>query len=123
MRWYGGFLPVSVSYMPHAVKGFFDNGGRRAFIARIVHDAATPATATLDELRLRAIGLGGWGSRLRVLLRPGTKTSGTQLFRVTLAYWRELRDPSVTPRRATSWSRASASGRPTRWRTSTTSQS
>ena len=33
-------------YMPYAVKGFFDNGGRRCFIARIVGNGATAASVS-----------------------------------------------------------------------------
>jgi phage tail sheath protein FI len=33
-------------YVPYGVKGFFDNGGRRAYIARIVGDNATPPRST-----------------------------------------------------------------------------
>src|SRR3954464_12145885 len=44
------------SHMPHAVLGYFDNGGRRCFVARVVSvDAANPsatASATLGSLVL-----------------------------------------------------------------------
>ncbi len=32
---YGGYLPLSVSSAPFAVAGFFQNGGKRCFIARV----------------------------------------------------------------------------------------
>src|SRR5229473_1182492 len=32
VRWFGGYLDQTASYLPFAVKGFFDNGGKRAFI-------------------------------------------------------------------------------------------
>ena len=51
---FGGFidlrpLPRPHCYLPYAVRGFFDNGGQRAYIARVVgrHGGAEPAT--LDE--------------------------------------------------------------------------
>ncbi len=33
-------------YMPYAVKGFFDNGGRRCFVTRIVGKGASAASAS-----------------------------------------------------------------------------
>src|SRR6266536_1160829 len=42
-RSYGGFLDADISYLPFAVKGFFDNGGQRAFIARVTRSDATVA--------------------------------------------------------------------------------
>ena len=46
-RWYGGFIDPTVSFLPFAAKGFFDNGGKRAFIARVVGAGAVPATLDL----------------------------------------------------------------------------
>ena len=43
-RWYGGYIP-DVSYLTYAVQGFFDNGGQRVFIARIIDPAGSSATA------------------------------------------------------------------------------
>jgi phage tail sheath protein FI len=97
-RWYGGFLPVEQTFMPHAVKGFFDNGGKRAFIARIVHPDAAPSQVALDALTLRAIGRGAWGDRVRVLPRPGTKSTAQRpMFRITIAYYAALPDPFINP--------------------------
>jgi uncharacterized protein len=97
-RWYGGFLRVDRSFMTHAVKGFFDNGGRRAFIARIAHADATPAQNQFGELILRAIGVGEWGNRVYVLLRQATKSTPQRpQFRVTLAYYSQVPDPFINP--------------------------
>src|SRR5690349_4252136 len=38
-HWYGGYLPTDQSYMPYAVQGFFDNGGQRLYVARVVAGA------------------------------------------------------------------------------------
>jgi hypothetical protein len=75
--------------LPYAVASFFENGGRRAFIVRIVHDygAVDPhpgrrvARAKLGSLTLssgRAIALrasneGSWGNALRAELRFSTR--------------------------------------------------
>lgn len=39
---YGGYLENS--YLPYAVRGFFENGGKRAFISRVVHFANNSGT-------------------------------------------------------------------------------
>lgn len=46
-RRFGGF--VAGAHLPHAVRGFFDNGGRRAFIARVVGSGASNGLLTLDS--------------------------------------------------------------------------
>jgi len=55
-RLFGGFLPedeftdalgVRHGYLPHAVEGFFLNGGKRAYVTRVLRDVATRATRNL----------------------------------------------------------------------------
>jgi phage tail sheath protein FI len=81
-RLYGGYLPTSQSYLPYAIKGFFDNGGQRAYLSRVTGNGALPATAGQD-LIISAIGPGGWGNRLFARIDPG-KRSG---FRLTILYY------------------------------------
>jgi len=67
VRWFGGvFAPDK--FMPHAVKGFFENGGKRAFICRIVNKPATVAIAKFNDLKVVAVGAGSWGTALAVHL-------------------------------------------------------
>ena len=102
-RLYGGFQnqPAGM-YLPHAVKGFFDNGGRRAFISRTVVDGlqaaeanATTATEqdspTLDIFTVKANGPGAWGTRVYVLLQPSSQVpqGGGQNYRLTIAYFQK----------------------------------
>src|ERR1044071_7509987 len=47
-RIYGGF--TGTKFLPYAVKGYFDNGGRRAFISRAV--ASTEKVATKTDAKL-----------------------------------------------------------------------
>jgi hypothetical protein len=60
--------------LPYAVSAFFDGGGRRAYVVRIVHrydgadDDAGVATATLGPVGLRARNEGSWGSGLHASL-------------------------------------------------------
>ena len=84
-RVYGGFEGPGL--LPYAVASFFEQGGRRAYIARIVHDYALDpvpnpaandlgvasgvvpgATSSAGPLRLRARNEGAWGNRLRAAL-------------------------------------------------------
>ncbi|MCC6234902.1 MAG: phage tail sheath family protein [Verrucomicrobiales bacterium] len=80
-RLYGGFEGPGL--LPYAVSAFFENGGRRAYVVRIVHEYADAtanaarvavgeiAGATLDigtppqPLRVRARNEGSWGNTLR----------------------------------------------------------
>jgi uncharacterized protein len=44
-RKFGGFVAGKI--LPISVRGFFENGGKRAYIARVVSETAEPAAATL----------------------------------------------------------------------------
>jgi phage tail sheath protein FI len=56
-RQFGGYLDrreykgmtSDVWYLPHAVEGFFTNGGQRSYIVRVLPDTATSAEATLFD--------------------------------------------------------------------------
>src|SRR5437660_1833102 len=68
IRWYGSFTGVNRSYLPYGVKGFFDNGGQRAFIARITGPSPGTAACSLPTVGapgiISAIGPGEWGKHL-----------------------------------------------------------
>ena len=60
-------------YLPYAVEGFFNNGGKRCYIARVVSFGVTKAILTLNvnsvaALVIEAIGEGAWGQRIACLL-------------------------------------------------------
>lgn len=87
-RLYGGFEGPGL--LPYAVASFFEQGGRRAYIARIVHKYADPlddtgvATGIVpgikgDALVLRARNEGAWGTRLQAQLRFSSRPVGTVL--------------------------------------------
>ncbi|WP_419694210.1 phage tail sheath family protein [Mesorhizobium muleiense] len=121
-RWFGDTIDTAVSFMPHAVRGFFENGGRRAFIARAVSlDGANPAVAaTVDlatqdaggnniatsVLRVRANGAGAWGNNIAVWVRTATRANTAALpprdwFRITVLYYRGgVPNPFVDPTNA-----------------------
>ena len=70
-RWFGGVFGAA-KFMPYAANGFFENGGKRAFISRIVGDAATVAQAGFGDFSVRAAGPGSWGTRIFAKIGPGT---------------------------------------------------
>lgn len=92
-RWFGGFIDTAVSFLPFAIKGFFDNGGLRVFIARVVGTGAEPATCPIPgtNLTANAIGEGTWGNRLFVRLQASSLHRGKPLapvgFRLTFLYY------------------------------------
>ena len=95
-RWFGGdFLPDR--YLPHAVRGFFDNGGKRAHVARIVGAGAATASLTIGDLTVRASGPGAWGNRVWVRLLPATGGGSVTTFTLRLAWWRDANPPNFDP--------------------------
>jgi phage tail sheath protein FI len=94
-RLYGGFMSEDSMFLPGAVKGFFDNGGRRAFISRANKDAAQQAVAAVQEFTFKANGFGRWGNNVFVLVIPATRQpqGAGQNYRVIIAYFR--RRPAV----------------------------
>jgi hypothetical protein len=85
-------------YLPYAVKSFFDNGGRRARIARIVGPGAAASTLTLGDFTVTAVGPGAASDRIFVRIEPGTtkrampgQIAPTSVgFRLRLFYWSSL---------------------------------
>jgi hypothetical protein len=103
-RLFGGFEGPGL--LPYAVASFFEQGGQRAYVARIVHDYARDGDPAADAarvaggdvpglmsgampLRLRARSEGSWGNRVRVSAGFSTRqlrfdASGTSLSGVDL---------------------------------------
>jgi len=95
-------------YVPYAVKCFFDNGGRRAYIARIVGANAVAATVTLSDITVTARGPGTAANRSWVRVEPGStkdKDGNSIGFRLRVFYWDRLPpgtdpfDPIAEPKR------------------------
>lgn len=90
-RVFGSYLG-SDKYLPYTVQGFFDNGGKRCYVGRIVKAgdaAATAATVKLaagsaNALTVTAIGEGAWGNRVAVKVSPGSLSG----FRLSVYYWK-----------------------------------
>jgi hypothetical protein len=88
-RWFGDvFHPTK--FLPYAANGFFENGGKRAYVARLVGNAATAAAAVFGDFTLRAAGPGEWGNRIRVKITDSTtrdQNNNPVGFRLQMAYW------------------------------------
>ena len=67
-RQFGGYLSEyshgPYRYLPNAVEAFFQNGGTRCFVSRVIPENAKVATAQQGPLSLRAANEGKWGSRI-----------------------------------------------------------
>ncbi len=94
-RWFGDvFDPIK--FLPYAVSGFFENGGKRVFICRLVGDGAATASSNFGDFSVRAAGPGSWGTRVFAKIEPGTtkKPDGSSVgFALRLAYWSAGNEP------------------------------
>ena len=80
-------------YLAYAVEGFFQNGGQRCFVQRVVHqdtvneaNAAKPATAAVGGMTISAVGPGIWGNNTAYQISDAGLLDPT-LFKLTLFYW------------------------------------
>ncbi len=92
-RWFGGVF-LDGRYMPYAANGFFENGGKRLYVCRIVGEGATTASKTFGDFRVSASGPGAWGLRVWVKFEDGSTkdANGNSGFRMKLAYWSTFPD-------------------------------
>ena len=82
-RIFGGLLDHSIytggqDALPHAVNGFFANGGARVYVVRILGDTAALATDTLqgggaDALQVFARSQGRWGNTVRLTVSHSSR--------------------------------------------------
>jgi phage tail sheath protein FI len=87
-KWFGGYLPLTESYFPYAVQGFFDNGGNGLYVARILGANAGFGSRDVGNLHIQAIGRGGWSTRVFVRIDQGSKNAqNSDLFKLTLLYY------------------------------------
>lgn len=101
-RRYGGY--IADSYLAYAVQGFFENGGQRCFVSRVVtsdvpkdgqgndvpnHNPATASTVQIDDLHVVAIGRGAWGDRVTITVQAATRpqdNTANKWFKITIQY-------------------------------------
>jgi len=102
-RKYGGI--IEDSFLAHAVKGYFTNGGSRAFIGRITeeeHHETAQATLENDDgdsvMGVEAIGPGDWGNSVAVTIQeaPMSEEDNTT-FTMVVRYWQEDPDDIEEP--------------------------
>ena len=61
--------------MPYAIRGFFENGGLRCYVSRIVPSQSRAARANIGNLRLIAVGQGTWGNDVRFRMTRNSNTT------------------------------------------------
>jgi phage tail sheath protein FI len=99
-RWFGAEIDGppfgrAGACVPYAVRGFFENGGSRLYIARVVSASATSASLVLPgpggTTTVRAIGAGRWGNDLFVSVgpSPGDVPRANGSFSLRVRYERE----------------------------------
>ena len=94
VRWFGSVFG-DTKFLPYAVNGFFENGGKRLYVCRVTDDAANPAQAALGQsFIVRAVGPGSWGKRVFALVEDSTTRKplpdGSMVpvgFKLRLAYY------------------------------------
>jgi uncharacterized protein len=94
-RWFGDVFDPN-KFLPYAVNGFFENGGKRVFICRLVGDGSSTAAAAFGDFFIRAAGPGSWGARVFAKIDDGTTkdSQGNSIgFRLRLAYWPAGNEP------------------------------
>jgi phage tail sheath protein FI len=99
-RIYGSYMDGF--YLAYGVEGFFKNGGKRCFIARIESEDSTSASATHDTIGIEAIGPGEWGNRIAIKIDAGglqdeDDPEPWDKIKLTVMYWDEAPDPLVDP--------------------------
>src|SRR5437588_8187163 len=63
-RVYGGYN--SPSFIAYAVEGFFQNGGKRCFVARVAGKNAIAAKVAVNNLTVTAVGAGKTWANKRI---------------------------------------------------------
>jgi hypothetical protein len=76
------------TYLPYAVEGFFQNGGRRCFVQTVTSSAAVPASlAGGGPMGVTAVNAGTWGNRVAVKIDSGSSGGSIKL---TVMYWSQM---------------------------------
>jgi len=104
--WFGEYIDEGSTdastavFLPYAVQGFFDNGGQRLFVARVVGTGSTKASANLGSVLIEAIGAGEWGNNVLVAVKAASNVDSYSKgeFRIQVAYYRDgIPDPFIDP--------------------------
>jgi phage tail sheath protein FI len=88
-----GRVYAAEKFMPFAVNGFFENGGKNLYVCRVVSKNAISAELAFgNTFSIRAAGAGNWGNRVYARIDPSTtkdKDGNPVGFRIRLAYFQE----------------------------------
>jgi phage tail sheath protein FI len=99
-RWFGNVYARD-KFMPYAASGFFENGGKRVYICRIVGKDAKSAQGTFGaNFSVRASGPGTWAKRIFVKIEDSKTTDQDKKpigFRMRVYYWDVQDDPAFVP--------------------------
>ncbi len=95
-RAFGGYVkdPDGTDhYLAYGVEGFFQNGGLRCFVQRVVHmdtvnpgNSAQPASGAAGGMSITAAGSGVWGNHIAYQI-SNAGLNDPSLFRLTVLYW------------------------------------
>jgi phage tail sheath protein FI len=88
-RYFGSVFGAN-NFLPYAVNGFFENGGKRLYACRLVGENATPAQAAVGDFILRSAGPGDWGKRVWARIGPSSTLDSSNNpvgFRIRAAYF------------------------------------
>lgn len=88
-RWFGNIFDGD-KFVPYVIRGFFENGGKQACVARLVSSGATSGEVTAGDFTIRASSPGKWSRGLFVRVSDSTTTDANKKpigFRLQLAYW------------------------------------
>jgi len=100
LRWFGDASGRD-RLLAHAVRGYFDNGGRCLYVCRLVGAGAASAEASFgDDFIVRAAGPGSWGNRVFVRIEDGSTTGADGpgvRFRLRVACWSEAPPAGFDP--------------------------
>jgi uncharacterized protein len=88
----------SDSFLPYGVEGFFLNGGKRCYVARIIGQNSASASLGLQigetKVTASAVDDGTWGNRIAVVTRDASSALlDKTLFKLDVYYWDQAEDP------------------------------
>ncbi|KGQ19382.1 Phage tail sheath protein FI [Lysobacter dokdonensis DS-58] len=113
-RWFGGYIdqpPLNASncFLPYAARGFFENGGQRLFVARVIGTASVAAALDVPgapgPTTVRANGKGAWGNNILIAIKQASAAQfaaagspAASWFRLQVLYYRDaIPAPFVDP--------------------------
>ncbi|HET9774732.1 MAG TPA: phage tail sheath C-terminal domain-containing protein [Nitrososphaeraceae archaeon] len=86
---FGGF--IETSYLAYGVDGFFRNGGRGCYVARIVGKNTKTSNFSLNAgnktINIMAIGPGSWGRRIQFKINKSRMFNEDTYFRLSVIYY------------------------------------